>query len=53
MIVFGILIALILALTWWTISDAEDDHAWTVCYEMVNQNVTWEGAGYNGYNAHQ
>lgn len=50
MVVFSILMALILALVWWTFSDAEEQHAWTTCYPMTNQNMEWTGAGYNGYN---
>lgn len=27
-----------------------EDKTWDVCYEMVNRNVEWTGAGYNGIN---
>ena len=46
-IVFSILMALILALVWWTFCRAEEPE-WTVCYPMANQHVEWTGAGYGG-----
>ena len=49
-IVFGVLIAMILALALVMFSDAEEQK-WTVCYEMPNQHIEWTGAGYNGANA--
>ena len=46
-IVFSVLMALIVALAWWAISDAETK-TWDVCYPMANQHIEWTGAGYSG-----
>ena len=39
--------AVIIALAWWAISDAETK-TWDVCYPMANQRIEWTGAGYSG-----
>ena len=46
-IVFSVLMALIIALAWWAISDAETK-TWNVRYTMANQHIEWTGAGYSG-----
>ena len=46
-IVFSVLMALIIALDWWAIRDAETK-TWDVCYQMANQRIEWTGAGYSG-----
>ena len=40
-------VAVIIALAWWAISDAETK-TWDVCYPMANQRIEWTGAGYSG-----
>lgn len=46
-IVFSVLMAVIIALAWWAISDAETKTG-DVCYPMVNQRIEWTGSGYSG-----
>ena len=45
----GILAVILGMLVFFSIRVPEDK-SWDVCYEMVNRNVEWSGAGYNGIN---
>ena len=45
----GILAVILGMLVFFSIRVPEDKN-WDVCFEMVNRNVEWTGAGYNGIN---
>ena len=45
----GILAVILGMLVFFSIRETEDKN-WDVCFEMVNRNVEWTGAGYNGIN---
>jgi len=44
------LIAIILA-AWFAFAPIEEHQAPDTIYPMVNQHISWEGAGYDGVNA--
>lgn len=45
----GILAVILGMLVFFSIRVPENK-SWDVCFEMVNRNVEWTGAGYNGIN---
>lgn len=43
-----LLIAAVGVMIWLNVKQAQEPVGWDVCYKFTNQNIKWEGAGYNG-----
>lgn len=47
-ITLSVLLAIMAAMIWLNAEKANKTEGWAVEYEMVNRNIEWTGAGYNG-----
>ena len=43
-------LAVIIGVLAWANIELDNRKDWDVCYQMVNRNVEWTGAGYSGIN---